>query len=142
MELSLPLFKQIAGTELDLALIGYDKIIGSLVLLSLLVGLVAGSYPALFLSSYKPVDCLSAASNAPVRGASVFLRDGMMPLLTVCASGTIPLADTSIITCGLRPVKPRVISVGYDAITPSYKQSGVGTLLAGAGPLTHPFSRE
>ena len=78
VEMSLPLFEQIAGIELDLALIGYDKIIGSLILLALLVGLIAGSYPALFLSSYKPVDCLSMSSGTPIRGGSAFLRKGLV----------------------------------------------------------------
>ena len=74
----LPVFKQISGTALDLSLIGYDKIIGSLALLTLLVGIIAGSYPAFLMASFKPVDCLKISSNAPTNGNVSFLRKGLV----------------------------------------------------------------
>lgn len=76
--LFLPLFQQISGTPLDLSLIGYDKLMGGLVLLTLLVGIIAGSYPAFLMASFKPVDCLKISGNAPTNGTGSFLRRSLV----------------------------------------------------------------
>jgi putative ABC transport system permease protein len=64
VELSLPLFNSIAGSQLG---VNYLKIwwaIPGLVCLALAVGVAAGSYPAFFLSSFRPVNVLKGGFMA------------------------------------------------------------------------------
>jgi putative ABC transport system permease protein len=58
IELVLPEFNQIAGKQLTVNYIGNAYTIPSLIVFTLIVGGVAGSYPAFFLSSYQAVDIL------------------------------------------------------------------------------------
>ncbi|MDX1943013.1 MAG: ABC transporter permease [Saprospiraceae bacterium] len=78
VSLFLPVFNQIAGTKLNVELIGYPPMLISIFILSIIVGLLAGTYPALFLSSYKPVAGLNAKSGAPTNWSAIFLRKGLV----------------------------------------------------------------
>lgn len=67
--LALPLFNDLAGKTLSLNLLNLPMI-GLLLLTTLITGLIAGSYPALLLSSIKPITML----NKPVKPASAIFR--------------------------------------------------------------------
>ncbi len=54
----LPAFSRLADKSFTLASLLDVSIIGNLVLIGLLVALISGSYPALFLSSFKPTEVL------------------------------------------------------------------------------------
>ena len=56
--LLLPYFNQLAGKEIDAAVLLQPYIVLLLIALMLIVGLLAGSYPAFFLSSFQPIDVL------------------------------------------------------------------------------------
>lgn len=56
--LLLPVFNQLSGKELTLSLFNDLRYIGLGVVIILLTGLLAGSYPAFYLSSFQPVDVL------------------------------------------------------------------------------------
>ncbi|MGZ4037752.1 MAG: ABC transporter permease, partial [Bacteroidia bacterium] len=56
--LLLPLFNSFSGKELSIALFADPKLILLLLSVTLLVGLVSGTYPALFLSSFEPSSVL------------------------------------------------------------------------------------
>ncbi len=56
--LLLPYFNELSGKHFTIAIFSRGWIIGSLVLLALFTGLIAGSYPAIYLSSFKPVKVL------------------------------------------------------------------------------------
>jgi putative ABC transport system permease protein len=56
--LLLPYFNELSGKHFTTAIFSRGWIIGSLVLLALFTGLIAGSYPAIYLSSFKPVRVL------------------------------------------------------------------------------------
>jgi putative ABC transport system permease protein len=61
VELALPYFSQFLNLETDaLALFNEPALLGSLVLLSLLLGVLSGLYPAVYLSRIKPVVVLSS----------------------------------------------------------------------------------
>jgi putative ABC transport system permease protein len=60
IELLLPSFNQITGRELSTDYTGNLYTLPSLIAFTLMVGLIAGSYPAFFLSSYQAVDILKA----------------------------------------------------------------------------------
>lgn len=74
--LVLPLFSSLSGRELSIDYFGMPWLIPSLIGMILFVGLAAGSYPALFLSSFQPVKVLkghlkAGAANARFRSILV-----------------------------------------------------------------------
>ncbi|MDP4251872.1 MAG: ABC transporter permease [Bacteroidota bacterium] len=56
--LLLPYFNQLAGKDIHAAVLVRPGMLLSLVVIMLVVGLLAGSYPAFFLSSFQPIDVL------------------------------------------------------------------------------------
>ncbi len=88
--LFLPYFNQITQKQIDLPFTqaSFWLLIGGIVLIT---GLVAGSYPALFLSSFKPVKVLKSAVTLDTR--TVFFRKGLVifqfVLSVVLVTGTI-----------------------------------------------------
>jgi putative ABC transport system permease protein len=73
--LLLPSFNQFTGKKIDLQLTNPDLWF-SLITLMLLTGLVAGSYPALYLSSLKPVRILKGVTK--FSGGSILFRKGLI----------------------------------------------------------------
>lgn len=95
-ELSLPLFNELAGKSIDIRLLSVsDPVIPvALAGLTLLIGLFAGLYPALFLSSLKPVKVLKEATARTGRWALI-LRKGLVTVqLTV---SVILIAGTLVV---------------------------------------------
>ena len=68
----LPWFNQLSGRELQFSLSLYSQIILLLVGLVLVVGLLAGSYPALVLSNFKPVEVLK--NKIRIGGSNLFTK--------------------------------------------------------------------
>jgi putative ABC transport system permease protein len=62
--LLMPYFNSISGKELSILSLFNGSFIVFLVLLPLVVGIVAGSYPAFFLSSFQPIKVLKGKFNA------------------------------------------------------------------------------
>lgn len=62
--LALPLFNQLSGKNLTLQFTSTPWVLPSLALFGLLTGLVAGSYPAFYLSSFNPVAVLKGRSTS------------------------------------------------------------------------------
>lgn len=78
IELALPFFNDIAGTGFKLNWLRNINVLILLLLLAIFVGLVAGSYPAIFLSSFQPVrNCKSDFFN--YSGKTIF-RNAMVVL--------------------------------------------------------------
>lgn len=75
VELSLPYFNYVSGKDL---VVQYSdpSVFGLLVLIMLLVGLVSGSYPAFFLSSFNPVRVLKGKYVSSRNAA--FMRRGLV----------------------------------------------------------------
>jgi putative ABC transport system permease protein len=72
VELLLPYFNSLTEKEFSLAYFSNPAILLALVVIVLFVGLAGGSYPAFFLSAFKPVDVLKS-DNSP-RGSNALLR--------------------------------------------------------------------
>ncbi|MCK4750974.1 MAG: hypothetical protein KAT15_28140, partial [Bacteroidales bacterium] len=66
-------FNNLAGKSLQLGSIGISYLIIGLLLIGLFVGFASGSYPAFFLSSFKPVDVLKSGAMRGIRGS--YLRN-------------------------------------------------------------------
>jgi putative ABC transport system permease protein len=68
-----PAFSSLAGKEISWNATGAGALVVGLAGIALLVGLISGSYPALFLSSFQPVNTLKGNLKSR-RGASSFRR--------------------------------------------------------------------
>ncbi len=69
VELFLPAFNNLSGKDLRFVILGNPYMLTGLLIIGLFVGFVSGSYPAFFLSSFKPVDVLKSGSMRGVRGS-------------------------------------------------------------------------
>ncbi|MBD2699239.1 ABC transporter permease [Spirosoma sp. BT702] len=74
--LALPGFNSIAAKELSISQLASPYYVPLLILLPIVVGLLAGSYPALFLSSFQPITVLKGKVNVSFRSAG--LRSGLV----------------------------------------------------------------
>ena len=68
----LPYFNILSGRELNFSFAQYPEMIWMLIGLVLVVGLLAGSYPALVLSGFKPIEVLK--SKIRVGGSNIFTK--------------------------------------------------------------------
>lgn len=65
--LALPGFNLLAGKTMSLAALGEGSILAAMLTIVLLTGLLAGSYPAFFISAFQPVNTLKGKARAGVR---------------------------------------------------------------------------
>jgi putative ABC transport system permease protein len=70
VEILMPWFNQLTGKDLSVSILSLP-IIAGLILIAVITGFVSGSYPALFLSSFKPVDVLKGSQRT---GSKSFRR--------------------------------------------------------------------
>jgi putative ABC transport system permease protein len=71
VELFIPGFNYIAGKDLRLESLGTLRLIVGLLFIGMFVGFASGSYPAFFLSSFKPTDVLKSGAMRGIRGATL-----------------------------------------------------------------------
>ncbi len=74
--LLLPYFNQLAVKELTLSPSQHPMLIPLLVLFAIIVGLLAGSYPAFYLSAFKPIEVLKGKVSRGFR--SSYFRSGLV----------------------------------------------------------------
>jgi putative ABC transport system permease protein len=67
VEVLLPYFNNLVNLELNIDYLGRWYIIPGLIFLGIIVGLLAGSYPAFFLASFKPVAVLTGKTGTGTR---------------------------------------------------------------------------
>ena len=73
---ALPFFNDLTGKTISLTILGNVPLAGSMIALAAVVGLLAGSYPALVLSSFQPTEVLKGKSG-PI-SAKNFLRKALV----------------------------------------------------------------
>lgn len=69
--LLLPLFNQLAGKHINSLLLLNPLILSGALLLMIIVGLIAGSYPAFFLSSFRPIEVLKGNLSRGFKGSVI-----------------------------------------------------------------------
>ncbi len=72
----LPVFENVSEKTLSFAFPQYGYLFASFLLLSILTGLLAGSYPAFYLSSFNPIKVLKGRLENTL--SAVFLRKGLV----------------------------------------------------------------
>ncbi len=76
VEFLLPLFNDILDKKLSLDFFTYPALIPILIVLVIIVGVVAGGYPAFYISSFSLIDILKSAKGT--RGRGSFFRNGLV----------------------------------------------------------------
>ena len=74
--IALPLFNNLSGKDLTLQLHTVPALIPFILILGLVVGILAGSYPAFFLSSFRPIAILKGKFTS--EKGSIGLRSGLV----------------------------------------------------------------
>ncbi|WP_445664199.1 ABC transporter permease [Fodinibius sp. AD559] len=78
--LSLPWFNQFLGMSLGAEVITNGKVIGGLLVLFIVVALLAGLYPALYLSGFKPTSIMHGSKGTQSGAGEKLLRKGLVVL--------------------------------------------------------------
>ena len=107
LKLLVPQFNMIIDKQLELSLFNPTHIL-TLVGITLVCGIVAGWYPAFYLSSFKPVDVLKGARKT--KGSASFIRKGLVATQFVVS--IVFIICTIIVYQQVQYVKGR--DLGYD----------------------------
>ncbi|MCU0367304.1 MAG: ABC transporter permease [Cyclobacteriaceae bacterium] len=76
LQLSLPFFNEVTGKTISFGAENIEYFILALISITILTGLIAGSYPAFYLSSFQPAQVLKGKFN--LSGTSGWLRQGLV----------------------------------------------------------------
>ncbi len=78
IEITLPFFNQLSGKNLKLELFNNMYALPGLLLFAVIIGILSGSYPAFYLSSFKPVHLFKAGFERKIKKST--LRSGLVVL--------------------------------------------------------------
>ncbi len=123
IELFLPVFNNISGKEVSLGLFDNAYSVPLLFLFSIVVGIVAGSYPAFYLSSFLPVRVLKSGSGRTN-------RKSVLRSILVIFQFTVSIAlfiGTFIIYQQLHYVQEKNLGLNKDLVLVISKADAVGT---------------
>ena len=93
VDLLLPVYNIMVNKQLSLASLNRFPMISGMFLIALFTGIVSGSYPALFISAFKPVKAIrgaiqSGARNSTVRKTLIVVQFSLTIGLIICTSIT------------------------------------------------------
>lgn len=108
VELILPLFNSLAGRAMEVHLLSDWSWMSGLVILTLLVGFFAGSYPAFVLSRFNPIDVLKDRQVMGTGGAK--LRQGLV-VVQFLISATL-IVGTVVVFSQLNYIRNK--NLGFD----------------------------
>jgi putative ABC transport system permease protein len=108
----MPVFSRLAGTSLTLFGADPAGLVGLLALAALVTGLLAGSYPAFLLSSYRPVETLRHRTAAPPGGA----RFRKALIVFQFAASVIILTGAIVVSRQLRLIKSFDLGLDKDQV--------------------------
>lgn len=118
----LPFFNEIAQKHLALNLFSNPILIPGLILLSIVIGVLAGSYPAFFLASFKPVAVLSGKIKRGTKGS--FLRSGLV--IFQFSVSIILIVGTIIIYNQLQYIQNKNLGFNKDQVLIVHKTDDIG----------------
>jgi putative ABC transport system permease protein len=108
IKVSLPAFNELSGKHLRLNLLQNPSMIFGLLLFWLFVSILAGSYPAFYLSSFKPISVLK--SKFIDKGRNISFRSALVVFQFVISVGLI--IGTTVVYQQLSYI--RNVKLGYD----------------------------
>ncbi len=109
--LALPAFRHLTGKQLDLDFAANPSVVASLLVFGLVVGLLAGSYPAFFLSGFRPMQVLrGGAAASSGQGGAAGLRSSLVVLQFVISVGL--MIATTVVYRQLGFIQDK--KLGYD----------------------------
>lgn len=108
MDLTFPFFNRITGTEFDININTILDYIPMLLGLSLIIGLLSGSYPAFYLSQFQPIQALR--SQTARSGGSALMRKGLVVFQFVLT--IVMLVSTLVVDRQLEYVQE--LDMGFD----------------------------
>lgn len=74
----IPLFNNLSGKIISTGILGNLPFVGALFIAAIIIGILAGSYPAMVLSSFEPVVVLKGRFTTSVKG--ILLRKGLVTI--------------------------------------------------------------
>ncbi len=110
--LLLPIFNQLAGKSLHPDVLYSGRFLPLLILLVLVVGCLAGSYPAFYLSSFQPIDVLKGKIAAGFK--SSWLRSGLVVFQFFISIGLI--VSTLVIYRQLHYIRNKEVGFNRDQV--------------------------
>ncbi len=110
--LLLPMFNQLAGKSLHPDVLFSGRFLPILILLVLLVGCLAGSYPAFYLSSFQPIDVLKGKIAAGFK--SSWLRSSLVVFQFFISIGLI--VSTLVIYRQLHYIRNKEVGFNRDQV--------------------------
>ncbi len=122
VELVLPGFNNLAGKDLSYQLLSSPGLIGVYIVLALFTALLAGSYPALYLSSFRPVKVLKAS----VTGAG---GSGGLRKILVIVQFSISIAlilSTFIVSDQLTFIRNKKLGYDKERLIGLYQRGEIG----------------
>jgi putative ABC transport system permease protein len=108
----LPFFNQLSGKELHAGVLFSSRFLPLLVILVFLVGCIAGSYPAFYLSSFQPIQVLKGKIAAGFK--SSWLRSGLVVFQFFISIGLI--ISTIVIYNQLNYIRSRQVGFNRDQV--------------------------
>jgi putative ABC transport system permease protein len=78
VQLLLPSYRNLIGKDLEISYFGNYALLPGLFGLACLVGFLSGLYPALHLSSFRPVEALKVSKSMSTKGKLSFFRSGLV----------------------------------------------------------------
>jgi putative ABC transport system permease protein len=109
VEAALPAFNDLSGKALSVSL-SNGKIFLGMLFIAFVTGLVSGSYSALFLSGFQPVQTLKGGTTKIGSGGSVYFRNGLVVLQFVVS--IVLIVGTAVVYKQLQFIRSR--NLGYD----------------------------
>jgi len=110
IEAILPIFNEISGKHFTFSVDSFLEIVGVLFFITILIGLVSGSYPAFYLSALKPIECFRGEVKNNFR--SLFLREGLV--VTQFAISIIMIVATIVVYSQLNFIREKPL--GFDKV--------------------------
>ncbi len=114
VQLALPFFREISGDRLFLNFYEYKSFLLELIAIALVSGIIAGSYPAFFLSSYQPIQTLKGNFNVTAEGRSSTLRKVLV--VTQFAIAIVLIINTGIVIDQMRYIRNKDIGFNKEQI--------------------------
>jgi putative ABC transport system permease protein len=110
--LLLPVFNNLAAKQMTIGLFSRPLLLPALLLLMLVVGLLAGSYPALFLSGFQPIEVLKGKLSKGFKAG--WLRNGLVVIQF--AISIVLIFGTVVIYRQLAYIQDRQVGFNRDQV--------------------------